>query len=417
MTGKLDPIRKKINSIDEMIADLLCERAAMAREVRRIKSGEHIATYLPDREKAILDRVLPRLLEAGFSREKAEGVFLSVISACRSIVGDIEFCFPGLPGSINHAAALKQFGTLPSFAFVRDFREVFNRLESGLSQCAILPASRSGDGISMALIELLVKSSVRIIAEREVREEYSLYSCLSSPKDIKIIYGEGDVLDITREFLSGIAPSAKFVLLGAVISDIQSTSSYENPILADLTNLRDISRVLDLEDKSLGVALVSASGFSHELGVPTCVEVIRSGVLSVPDNLTDSPDHGRIRNYYVLGKDPLPLGSADVSLKTALVCACKDSGGVLRNVLEPFNRLGLSLSRIESKNSRNTPWECMFFMEVEGGFFDLKAEEDQVGLEASTKSAFSELMTQVLRELETICIFVKVLGSYPRFPV
>lgn len=387
MSNSLTDIRLRINNIDDALADLLCERANLAREVRRVKSGEKISTYIPDREKAIIDRVLPRLLEAGFSREKAESLFLSIISSCRSIVGDLEICFQGMPGSIHHAAAVKQFGPQPSYVLVTDAKEALARIESGLSQYAILPISRSGDGVSMSLIEMLLQSSVGIVAEREIVEEYSLYSGESEAgksaiSDLKLIYGDPEAIDIMRDSLIRIAPQAKYQIIPSEVTSREAMISL-------------------LKSSGASSALLAARGFSEELGLSVLAEVV-----SISAGGIDA--HG-FRSFYVLGKDAAHSISADGSYRTALVCACKDSEGALKKIIDSFSRYRLNLGRIESKNPRNAPWECMFFIEVEGVCALKDSAQEQ------TSKAEVSLLPKVIGELNGICTFVKVLGTYPKF--
>lgn len=68
--------------------------------------------------------------------------------------------------------------------------------------------------------------------------------------------------------------------------------------------------------------------------------------------------------------------------------------GALFRVLEPFEKLDLSLTRIETRPSKKEAWEYVFFIDFEGHVDD-----------EATKSLFSALK---LSRVE-----VKVLGSYP----
>ncbi len=52
------------------------------------------------------------------------------------------------------------------------------------------------------------------------------------------------------------------------------------------------------------------------------------------------------------------------------------------------------MSKIESRPSKRKPWEYVFFVDVEGHREDAN-------------------ILQALRELEHLCSFIKILGSYP----
>ena len=73
----------------------------------------------------------------------------------------------------------------------------------------------------------------------------------------------------------------------------------------------------------------------------------------------------------------------------------QDKPGALFQALEPFNRLRISMSKIESRPSKRKAWEYFFFVDLDG-----HAGEEQV--------------KQAIEELEQHCSFVKILGTYPK---
>ena len=74
-----------------------------------------------------------------------------------------------------------------------------------------------------------------------------------------------------------------------------------------------------------------------------------------------------------------------------------DRAGALFAALEPLQRAGISMSKIESRPSKRKPWEYVFFVDVEGHRQD-------------------EMLVGALQALEERCTFLKVLGSYPNAP-
>ena len=69
----------------------------------------------------------------------------------------------------------------------------------------------------------------------------------------------------------------------------------------------------------------------------------------------------------------------------------------MMQALEPFNRLGISMSKIESRPSKRKAWEYFFFVDLEGHADGAKLKE-------------------ALADLEKVCTRVKILGSYPKAP-
>ena len=75
----------------------------------------------------------------------------------------------------------------------------------------------------------------------------------------------------------------------------------------------------------------------------------------------------------------------------------KDQPGALAKALEPFEKAGISLTRIESRPSKRQAWEYYFFADFAGHAEDAK-------------------VAAALAELGRVCAFTRILGSYPDRP-
>jgi len=120
---------------------------------------------------------------------------------------------------------------------------------------------------------------------------------------------------------------------------------------------------------------------------------ILSSYITLPvlvDNL-DLSSSIRTR-FFVVGPPEVNQEKHNV---TALVCVVKERSGALREILEPFEKLDLTLLALESRTSKGKKWECVFYLEFES----LGRDQD-----------VSDLVTQ----LESKCLFVKKLGSFHR---
>ena len=69
--------------------------------------------------------------------------------------------------------------------------------------------------------------------------------------------------------------------------------------------------------------------------------------------------------------------------------------GALNDILQVFRKYGLNLTKIESRPTKKKAWEYVFFMDFSGHSTD-------------------SVVQKALQELRKFCIYVKVLGSYPR---
>jgi len=78
-----------------------------------------------------------------------------------------------------------------------------------------------------------------------------------------------------------------------------------------------------------------------------------------------------------------------------VMLSIKDGVGALHATLKPFARYKISLTKIESRPSRERPWEYIFFIDLEGHTNDTHVRK-------------------ALAEVQDTVQFLKILGSYPR---
>jgi chorismate mutase/prephenate dehydratase len=100
------------------------------------------------------------------------------------------------------------------------------------------------------------------------------------------------------------------------------------------------------------------------------------------------------RNYtrfLVISKEAHPKTGKD---KTSIMFSAKDRPGALYDVLAPFKRAKLNLTKIESRPSRRKAWEYIFFVDMLGHIEDKKVQ-------------------RAIDSMKEACLFLKVLGSYP----
>jgi len=105
--------------------------------------------------------------------------------------------------------------------------------------------------------------------------------------------------------------------------------------------------------------------------------------------IEDSPHN--ITRFLVIGKtEAAPTGND----RTSIMFSIKDKVGALYDMLLPFRKYGVNLTRIESRPSKKKAWDYYFFVDLCG-----HKEEKNVA--------------KALAALENKCKFMKILGSYP----
>ena len=98
-----------------------------------------------------------------------------------------------------------------------------------------------------------------------------------------------------------------------------------------------------------------------------------------------------ITRFFIIGKE---IHEPAENSKTTIMFSIKDRVGALHDILIPFKKSGLNLTKIESRPSRIKAWEYVFFVDLEGHLNDPKVKK-------------------ALEELKKDCVFLNILGSYP----
>jgi len=104
-------------------------------------------------------------------------------------------------------------------------------------------------------------------------------------------------------------------------------------------------------------------------------------------------DYGRnFTRFFIVSKhEPSKVKDS----KTSIIFSLPHIPGSLYNALGEFAKRGINLTKIESRPTRQRPWEYYFFLDFEGH------QEDEPYREA-------------LAALAQKTIFLKILGSYPK---
>ncbi len=100
--------------------------------------------------------------------------------------------------------------------------------------------------------------------------------------------------------------------------------------------------------------------------------------------------HNKTR-FIVLGSGQQPATGKD---KTSVLVYTANKPGALFYVLQPFEQLQISLTKIDSRPAKKAAWEYVFFIDFEGHRDD-------------------EIVQELFRRLDACTEEVKVLGSYP----
>jgi chorismate mutase / prephenate dehydratase len=351
----LGKLRKKIDKIDREIVVLLNQRAAEVIKVSKHKKDNNIATYAPEREATMLRR-LKAMNRGAFSNEDLDSVFREILSACRSQRTLLEIVYLGPPGTFTHLAAIKKFGKKPNYIPAESISDVFDKVERKEADYGVVPVENTTEGVVNYTLDKFFVSSLNICAELTLGiDHHLLVDGVKDLKSIKRIYSHPQVFPQCRQWIAQSMPHAELI-------PTSSTAKAAIRVKKDRSGACIGNKILaDIYDLNI---LVST--------------------------LEDSP-HNYTRFIVIGRQDSKPSGKD----KTSILFAVKDRVGALYAALYAFKSYKINLTKIESRPSKRKPWEYYFFVDFE-------------------KHRNSLTVKKALSKLEKECIFLKVLGSYPK---
>lgn len=354
----LDDLRRRIDSVDDRLLDLLAERAELVSAVADAKRGAGLATVDPEREKALLERLLEK--GAGvFPREAILAVFREVISASVSMQAPIVIAYLGPEGTYSHLAARTLFGYAPTYLEEASIDGVFDAVTRSRASFGVVPLENSTEGSVASAIDALLEGGCFIRRELVLPIDHSLMSRAAALTDIERVYSHPQALAQCRDWLAASLPHAQLVHTASTAQAVRESGG-------------------DPRAAAIGSPLAS------ELhGIP----ILRDRIQDHSHNAT---------RFVMIGKeDAKPTGDD----KTTVAFAIRDDDrrGSLRRTLAAFDDHEVNMTRIESRPSRVQAWRYVFVVDVEGHRSD-------------------PAVAAALAALAERCESVKVLGSYPRFP-
>jgi len=351
---KIRLLRQKIDSLDQEILRLLNERAEVALEVGKVKSGSRIVPYNPQREEEILRR-LESSSQGSFPGRAIFRVFREVISACRSLEAELTIAYLGPPATYTHLACIERFGSSVETVPKETIQEVFEAVEREKANYGMVPIENSTEGVVNRTLDMFIDADVKICGEILIRISHDLLSLSGRAGDVEKVCSHYQALAQCRQWLRKNFPQAQ---------------------MAETVSTAKAAQMAAQDPKAAAVA----SSLAAEL---YGLNVIESRIEDYLNNYT---------RFLVLGLQASERTGRD---KTSLLFSIPDSPGSLYEILKPFSEKSINLTKIESRPIKDKPWEYVFFLDFEGHATDQHIHE-----------AVAELKKKVL--------FLKLLGSYPR---
>ena len=350
----LPKIRAKIDAIDQKLLQLLNSRADLVHEIGLLKRKGGMLPYAPEREEKLLRSLARRNSGGRLSEQSVRAIYREIMSASLALEKDLTIAYLGPAATWTHQAARGKFGASVKYSPQSNISEVFNAVARGRADYGVVPIENSTEGAVSHTLDVFMDSELKICAQILLKIENNLIANISQGK-IRKIYSHPQVFGQCRQWLRQNFPGA------------------------DLVEVSSTTRAAELAAKEKGAAALAGR---------MAAEVYKLRILQ--GSVQDNP-HNTTR-FLVLGKETCPRTGDD---KTSIMFGVQDKTGALFRALEPFQRLKVNMSKIESRPSKRKAWEYFFFVDVDGHVTDKK-------------------VVRALNALKKHCTFVKILGSYPR---
>ncbi len=375
---KINNPRAEIDSIDSEILRLLNLRAEIALRVGAAKTVVDTSLCDPKRESEVIER-LTEENKGPFDEHSIANIFQRIIdeslhlqqktfrktpeyadetgSEIKEIAGRSRVAFQGERGSFSEAAALGILGDDCQTVPCQTFEDLYTAIDEGRADYVLSPLENSLVGSVHRCYDLLLNSSLNIVAEIILPISHFLIACPESDfGSVKTIESHPVALAQCTRFFAA-HPDLK----GVAADDTAGS----------------VRRVVESGDVSRAA-----------IGGRRTAEIY--GGITLREHIED---HSENYTRFVLLSPK--ANESDKGGKISLIVRLKHQPGALHNALRPFVRRGIDLLKIESRPIKGSPWQFNFY-------FDLKTPSS----ESELRGALEEIYEQAEE--------VRNLGRYSR---
>jgi prephenate dehydratase len=265
--------------------------------------------------------------------------------------------FQGKLGAYSESACIRLYGPDIELKAYPQFEDVFQAVKSGEIDCGVLPVENSTTGSIHENFDHLLNYNIPIVGEVKLRIQHSL---LAAP-GISLAQLTG-----VRSHPQGLAQCSDFFI--------------KNPQIESIPYFDTAG---------------SAEQCSHEKGtigaIASALAAEEYGLSILQENLQNQSDTNLTRFLAVSYKEVMIEGD---NFKTSIVfLPTENRSGVLIEALKFFADRNINLLKIESRPQLGSPWQYIFYLDLEGSL-------DNANIQGA------------LNELRAADIETYVLGSY-----
>lgn len=366
---KVENPRAEIDAIDTEILRLLNGRAEIALRVGAAKKRENVSLCDVYREREVLER-LTRENTGPFDNRSIENIFQRIIDESLQLQQKTYYrqsentknnsqkvnpkkksrvAFQGEHGSFSEEAVRKIFAENCETVPCRTFDDLYRAIDEGKAEYILTPMENSLVGSVHRCYDLLLTSSLHIVAETVLPISHFLIGCADADfENVQIVESHPVALAQCERFFAA-HPDLK-----GVAGDDTAGS---------------VKRVIESNDKTR--AAVGGRRTAEIYGG----KILREHIEDHAENFT---------RFALLSKE---ADEQNQGSKISLVVRLKNQPGALHSALRPFVRRGIDLTKIESRPVKNSPSQFNFYLdlqaptsesELRGALADIREQAEEV---------------------------------------
>ena len=357
MSAPLTDLRARIDSIDKQLLALLNQRAQVAEQVGEVKKREGTPFFRPDRVAQVIEQI-QQANTGPLKSEHIAAVWREIMSACLALESPVRVAYLGPAGTFSEQATVQFFGASIEHVACSSIDEVFRATAAGSASYGVIPVENSTEGVVSRSLDLLLHTPLHIVGETSLMVRHNLLRLTDSLDGIEAVYAHPQALAQCQGWLTTHLPHA----------DRRAAAS-------------------NAEGARLASTCAAWAGIASERAAT------QFGLHSAAHAIQDDA-FNRTRFAVVCLPQTLPAPPASFKDCTSLVVSVPNRPGAVHDLLVPLKTHGVSMTRFESRPARSGQWDYYFYIDLQG-------------------HPSQENVRDALIELQRICAFYKVLGTYP----
>jgi prephenate dehydratase len=264
--------------------------------------------------------------------------------------------FQGERGAYGEMATLQYFPKV-TLNPKKSFQDVFDAAENGEAEYIVVPIENSIEGSVNEIYDLLLQTKMGVVGEVYQRVRHCLIANRDTRK-IRHVHSHPQALAQCRGYLQRkkLEPVAAYDTAGAV-KMIKESRMLDSGAIAS-------KRAAELYD----------------------MEILDEGIEDKKNNYT---------RFLVLSSKKAQVKAKSGSFKTSIIFSVMHVPGALFGIVGEFAIRRINLTKIESRPTKETPWEYNFYVDFEGHVQDKTVKE-------------------ALRSIKPKTSYIKILGSYKK---